>query len=219
MVERREKTKLAALQCWIETYKSVYQTLTGKNVPYSNRALERFSNALSPIQQPLSDAVGVPSSPEDPSILSPLRACPLPESFPLRKLPAKHHIRERNGPSHYLRRNIMQRVSVSNSPKNSDEPLTSGHCSLRGFVWLKRPFYAVLCGYFSPGMLLISTRWILCFVSYFVIATFFLSGKQSSLWFACCGSGSENVSCCTFLKCVEKIWFEFLGTNLALVVD
>ncbi|MCP9258323.1 Protein Jade-3 [Dirofilaria immitis] len=89
MVEKREKTKLCALQCWINTYKCVYQMLTEKSVPYSNRVLKRFIHAVSSMQQ----------------------------------LSAGNRIRERNGLSHHLRKQAMQRVllqqtNLSKTPKN-----------------------------------------------------------------------------------------------------
>ncbi|VDN01422.1 unnamed protein product [Thelazia callipaeda] len=46
MVGRREKLKLNAFQCWSRRYQCIFRTLKEKNIPYSSRALHRFSNAI-----------------------------------------------------------------------------------------------------------------------------------------------------------------------------
>uniref|UniRef100_A0A915PMZ6 Uncharacterized protein n=1 Tax=Setaria digitata TaxID=48799 RepID=A0A915PMZ6_9BILA len=140
MVEKREKTKLCALQCWIDTYKCVYQMLTVKNVPYGTRALKRFIHAVSSVHQTSLDPTNVRTDSESSfhSSLSKLHSSSASSSR--KQQSAGSRIRERNGLSHHLRRlrrHAMQQVLLAADKfiKNSRESLqfagTSGHYSLR----------------------------------------------------------------------------------------
>ncbi|VDM06767.1 unnamed protein product [Wuchereria bancrofti] len=132
MVEKREKTKLSALQCWIDTYKCVYQMLTEKNVPYSNRVLKRFIHAVSSMQQTLSDAGDIATSFGSSLVSSPSKSLRSP-SPPRKQLSVGNRIRERNGLSHHLRKHAMQKVlfTADTFIKNSQKSFASGHYSLR----------------------------------------------------------------------------------------
>ncbi|VBB32174.1 unnamed protein product [Acanthocheilonema viteae] len=127
MVGKREKIKLCALQCWINTYKYVYQMLTEKNVPYSSRVLKKCIHAVSSMQQASSDSGDVAISLEN--LVSSLRS-----PSPLRKqLSTNNRIRERNGLSHHLRKHALQKVlfAADTFIKNSQESFASGRYSLR----------------------------------------------------------------------------------------
>uniref|UniRef100_A0A158Q908 PHD-type domain-containing protein n=1 Tax=Elaeophora elaphi TaxID=1147741 RepID=A0A158Q908_9BILA len=128
MVGKREKIKLCALQCWIDTYKCVYHMLTEKNVPYSSRFLKRFVHAVSSMQEPSSDSDDVAVSSENSFVSSPRSPSP-----PRKQLSTGNRIRERNGLSHQLRKHAMQRVlfAADTFIKNSQQSFTSGRYSLR----------------------------------------------------------------------------------------
>ncbi|VDK87453.1 unnamed protein product [Onchocerca ochengi] len=132
MVEKREKTKLCALQYWIDTYKCVYQMLTEKNVPYSKRVLKRFIHAMSSMQQTSSNANDADSS-ENFLVLSPSKSYSSPRSPspPRKQLSVDNRIREKNGLSHHLRKYAMQKVlfAADKFIKNSQESFISGHYS------------------------------------------------------------------------------------------
>ncbi|KAK6102073.1 PHD-zinc-finger like domain family protein [Brugia pahangi] len=132
MVEKREKTKLSALQCWIDTYKCVYQMLTEKNVPYSNRVLKRLIHAVSSMQQTLLDAGDIATSLGSSLVSSPSKSLRSP-SPPRKHLSVGNRIRERNGLSHHLRKHAMQKVlfTADTFIKNSQKSFASGHYSLR----------------------------------------------------------------------------------------
>lgn len=104
MIGRREKIKLCALQCWIDTYKCVYQMLTEKNVPYSSRVLKQFIRAVSSMQEASSDSSDAGTSSQNFDSLS------NSASPPRKQLSTGNRIRERNGLSHYLRKHALQRV-------------------------------------------------------------------------------------------------------------
>lgn len=135
MIEKREKTKLCALQCWIDTYKCVYQVLTEKNVPYSNRVLKRFIHAVSPMQQVSMDSGDAATSSENSFLSLPSKSYSSPKSPspPRKQSSVGSRIRERNGLSHHLRKHAMQRVlfAADTFIKNSQKSFTSGHHSLR----------------------------------------------------------------------------------------
>ncbi|EFO21171.1 PHD-finger family protein [Loa loa] len=135
MVEKREKTKLCVLQCWIDTYRCVYQMLTEKNVPYSSRVLKRCIHAVSSMQQTLSDSDDVVVSSESSLVPSPSKShwSTRSPSPPRKQLSAGNRIRERNGLSHHLRKHAIQKVlfAADTFIKNSQQSFTSGHYSLR----------------------------------------------------------------------------------------
>lgn len=127
MVGKREKIKLCSLQCWIDTYKCVYQMLTDKNVPYSRRVLKQFIRAMSSMQQTSSDSgdFAIPSE----NLFSSRGS----SSPPRKQLSASNRIREKNGLSHQLRKHAVHRVLFAPDTfmKNSQESFTSNRYSLR----------------------------------------------------------------------------------------
>lgn len=134
MIEKREKTKLYALQCWIDTYRCVYQVLNEKNVANSRRVLKRFIHAVSSMQQTLPDLDDVATLSKGSLVSSPSKSHSSPVSPSSRKHSATvNRIRERNGLSHHFRKRAVEKIlfAADTFIKNSQESFTSGHYSFR----------------------------------------------------------------------------------------